>query len=74
MLGFDRLEDRLLALFQLTQLCDTRSDGSNLLFIEPARLVPAISGDERYGVAFIKQCDRASNRLLVDAELTRQAS
>ena len=47
---------------------------ADLLFVEPARLVAAVAGDERHGVAFIEQGDRAGDRLLVDAELTRQAA
>ena len=72
-LRLDRLEDRLLTLLQLSQLRDARADGGNLLFVEPARLIAAVAGDERHGVAFIEQRDRAGNRLLVDAEFTRQA-
>ena len=72
-LRFDRSQDRVLALFQLAELGDARADAADLLFVEPARLVAAIARDERHRVAVVQQRDRARDRLLFDAELTRQA-
>lgn len=72
-LGLDRLENRLFTLLQLSQLRNARADRADLLLVEPAGLVAAVASDERHGVAFIEQFDRTSDRLLVDAELTRQA-
>ena len=56
-LRFDRTQDRLLAVCQLTQLEHALLDGANLLLVHPTRLILAIAGDEGDGIAAVKQVD-----------------
>ena len=73
-LRFDRAQDRLLAFVELPQLRDARRGCAPICCSSrPPVCVAAIARDERHRVAVVQQRDRAGDRVVRDAKLTREA-
>src|SRR5690606_16360564 len=64
---------RLLALLEKAELGDGGADPPDLLFIEAARLIAPVTGDEGDGVAFVEELDGARDGAFIEAQLTCQA-
>ncbi len=60
-LPFDRSQDRLAAICQLPGPSHKLSHETDLPFIQPTGLVPAVTGDEWNGVALVEEFGRRLN-------------
>ena len=60
----DGLDDCILALSNLLQLLTAIADGGNLHFVEAARALLAIAGDEGNGATLVEQFQRVLNSMV----------
>ena len=73
-LRFDRAENGLFSLVEQAELGDAVANAADLFFVEAARLVATVTGNEWHRVAVVQEGDSAGDFIVLDAKLARQAA